>query len=471
MKRNFLTISTAVVWIALASFQAFAQLAPPKEKNKREADLIELTDLDNSLKLDIKYATADNFTGTAVYTEPRAFMQKPAAEALVRVHRKLKRRNLGLVIFDGYRPWAVTKMFWDVTPEDKRKFVANPQKGSRHNRGCAVDLSLFDLRSGKELEMPSPFDDFTDKASPKYTGGTAEQTKNRDLLRAAMEAEGFTVNDNEWWHFDYKTWADYAIYDISFSAIKDLDAKVKNAKIEEKKDWKRVFDAADVAGGILIYDYKKNKYFAYDKQRINQEFVPASTSKIIHSLIFLETNSLKDENEILKWDGVERVVKSWNQDHNLHSAFKNSAVWFYVETSKRVGQSAMQNYYNLSDYGNRNTNGFGVDYWNEGDLRITPQQQIAFLVRLYENRLPFSKQTIDTFKDIFITEKTDKYVLRSKTGWSTAYTPNVGWLVGYVERGADVYFFATEIDIKKDADAPKRLEITKNILKSLGAID
>ncbi len=471
MKKHFLTISLLLGWIVLASCAAFAQTTPPKEANKREADLIELTELDKTIKLDIRYATAGNFTGTAVYTEPRAFMQRPAAEALIRVHRKLKKRNLGLVIFDGYRPWSVTKMFWEVTPEDKRKFVANPERGSRHNRGCAVDLSLFDLTTGKHLEMPTEFDDFTDKASPKYAGGTAEQTKNRDLLRAAMESEGFTVNDNEWWHFDYKNWADYAIYDIPFSAVKDLDAKLTTAKIEEKKGWKKFFDTADVTGGILIYDLRKNKYLVYDRERINKSFVPASTSKIIHSLIFLETGALQDENETLKWDGVQRSIPAWNQDHNLRSAFKVSAVWFYTETSKKVGREAMQNYYNLANYGNRDTNGFGTDYWNKGDLRITQKQQIAFLVRLYENRLPFSKRSIDTIKDIFIGEKTDKYILRSKTGWSDAYTPNVGWLVGYVERGTDVYFFATEIDIKKNADGAKRLEITKNVLESLAAIE
>ena len=219
----------------MAVSATFAQTAPPKETNKRGADLIELTELDDTLKLDIRYATADNFTGTAVYDEPRAFMQKPAAEALIRVHRKLKKQGLGLVIFDGYRPWSVTKMFWDVTAEDKRKFVANPTKGSRHNRGCAIDLSLFDLKTGKELEMPSGFDDFTDKASPKYAGGTAEQTKNRDLLRRAMEAENFTVNDNEWWHFDYKTWADYAIYDIPFAAVKNAAPQYSPEKLERIK--------------------------------------------------------------------------------------------------------------------------------------------------------------------------------------------------------------------------------------------
>ncbi len=219
MRKQFLTNSALLVWILLASVFASAQNAPPVEKNKLEADLVELTKLDNTIKLDIRYARTDNFVGKVVYCEVRAFMQRPAAEALLRVHQKLKKQGFGLVIFDGYRPWSVTKLFWEVTPEDKRKFVANPKTGSKHNRGCAVDLSLFDLRTGKFIEMPTDFDDFTEKASPNYKGGTKEQRKNRDLLRTTMEADGFTVNVNEWWHFDYKDWQDYDIYDIAFSEI------------------------------------------------------------------------------------------------------------------------------------------------------------------------------------------------------------------------------------------------------------
>ena len=144
-------------------------------------------------------------------------MQKPAAKAVKRVHDKLKKQGLGLVIFDGYRPWAITKLFWEVTPEDKQKFVANPDKGSKHNRGCAVDLSIFDLKTGQPVPMPSGYDEFTERASPNYAGGTEEENHNRELLRKLMEDEGFTVNPNEWWHFDYKNWEDYAIYDISFA--------------------------------------------------------------------------------------------------------------------------------------------------------------------------------------------------------------------------------------------------------------
>ena len=151
-----------------------------------------------------------------MYTEARAFLQRPAAKALIRVNKQLEKQGLGLVIFDGYRPWNVTKLFWEVVPEDKRKFVADPAKGSKHNRGCAVDLSVYDRRSGKPIPMPSGYDEFTERASPDYRGGTEEERSNREMLRRLMEAEGFTVNPNEWWHFDYKDWQEYAIYDISF---------------------------------------------------------------------------------------------------------------------------------------------------------------------------------------------------------------------------------------------------------------
>jgi D-alanyl-D-alanine dipeptidase len=200
-----------------------AQNTPPKEQNKREADLIELIKLDKSIKLDIRYATANNFVGRAVYPEARAFLQRPAADGVVRVHKLLKKQGRGIVVYDGYRPWTITKLFWEVVPEDKRGFVANPATGSKHNRGCAIDLSIYDLRTGKPIPMSSAYDEFTERASPDYTGGSDEERANRDMLRRMMEAEGFTVNPNEWWHFDYKDWKQYAIYDIAFSAIRNLD--------------------------------------------------------------------------------------------------------------------------------------------------------------------------------------------------------------------------------------------------------
>jgi len=194
--------------------------APPKEKGPfREADLVELIQIDPTIKHDIRYATANNFVGRPLYTEARAFLQRPAAEALRRVNQKLRGQGYGLLVFDGYRPWAVTKLFWDVTSGDQRNYVADPAKGSKHNRGCAVDLSLFDLKTGKEVGMPSAYDEMSERAWPTYKGGTEEARRLRDLLRAAMEAEGFRVNEYEWWHFDYKDWQKYPILNLSFAEI------------------------------------------------------------------------------------------------------------------------------------------------------------------------------------------------------------------------------------------------------------
>ncbi|RPH36051.1 D-alanyl-D-alanine dipeptidase, partial [bacterium] len=161
--------------------------------------------------LDIRYATENNFMKRRMYDTARAFLQRPAAEAVVRVQKSLRKLGVGLVIFDAYRPWSVTKQFWDETPPSKRSFVADPKAGSKHNRGCAVDLSLYDMKSGREIEMPSTYDEFSKRASPKYTGGTAQQRRWRDLLRSAMEKEGFTVDPGEWWHFDYREWRRYPV--------------------------------------------------------------------------------------------------------------------------------------------------------------------------------------------------------------------------------------------------------------------
>ena len=194
--------------------------APPKEVGDfRKSDLVEVTKLDPTIKLDIRYATTNNFLGSVFYSEPRAFMQRPAAEAVARVNQKLKRLGYGLLIHDAYRPWYVTKVFWDATPVDKHIFVADPSQGSRHNRGCAVDLTLYDLKTGKPVEMVSTYDETTDRAYPDYPGGTSLQRWHRKLLRDAMESEGFKVYEAEWWHFDYKDWQHYPIGNTTFENL------------------------------------------------------------------------------------------------------------------------------------------------------------------------------------------------------------------------------------------------------------
>ena len=201
--------------------EALAAQPPPENGEFRQADLVELTKLDPTIKLEIRYATTNNFLGTVFYSEARAFMQRPAAEAVVRANRKLKGLGYGLLVHDAYRPWYVTKVFWDATPDDKKVFVADPAKGSRHNRGCAVDLTLYDLKTKKPVEMVSTYDETTARAYPDYPGGTSLQRWHRKLLRDAMEAEGFTVYEAEWWHFDYKDWRMYRIGNVTFKQVQN----------------------------------------------------------------------------------------------------------------------------------------------------------------------------------------------------------------------------------------------------------
>ncbi|MEO8725184.1 MAG: serine hydrolase [Acidobacteriaceae bacterium] len=193
---------------------------PPAEKGDfLQPHLVELTSLDPSIKLDVRYATSNNFLSTPVYTEEKAYMQRPAAEAVARVSRGLKGKGYGLIIHDAYRPWYVTKIFWDATPPSEHIFVADPAEGSRHNRGCAVDLSLYDLATGKELEMTGVYDEMSERSYAYYPGGTSLERWQRDLLRDAMESEGFKVYPYEWWHFDYKDWQKYPIDNQTFEEL------------------------------------------------------------------------------------------------------------------------------------------------------------------------------------------------------------------------------------------------------------
>jgi D-alanyl-D-alanine dipeptidase len=199
--------------------EALAATPPEETGDFLPPDLVELTRLDPTIRLDVRYATTNNFMGARFYSSARAFLQRPAAEALVRAHRQLRSQGYGLLIHDGYRPWYVTWMFWEATPDPLRIFVANPANGSRHNRGCAVDLTLYDLRTGEPVEMTGGYDEMSPRSFPEYQGGTSRQRWHRALLRQAMEAEGFTVYEAEWWHFDYKDWRRYRIGNRTFEEL------------------------------------------------------------------------------------------------------------------------------------------------------------------------------------------------------------------------------------------------------------
>jgi D-alanyl-D-alanine dipeptidase len=207
--------------------EALAATPPQEDHAFRAPDLVELAKLDPTVHLDIRYATSNDFLGTPVYTQARAFLQHPAADALVRALHRLNPYGYGLLIHDAYRPWYVTKIFWDATPTEGKIFVADPAQGSRHNRGCAVDLTLYDLNSGTPIQMPGTYDEMSPRSFPDYPGGTSLQRWHRDLLRWAMESEDFTVYEHEWWHFDYKDWREYPILNVPFEKLQFSEKQVR----------------------------------------------------------------------------------------------------------------------------------------------------------------------------------------------------------------------------------------------------
>ncbi|SDE13734.1 D-alanyl-D-alanine dipeptidase [Mucilaginibacter pineti] len=186
-------------------------------KNNPDKQLIEIKQLIPDIVLDIRYATINNFMHRRMYLQPKAYARLPVVKALQQVQADLHTRGLALKIYDAYRPYAVTVKFYEMTPDTN--FVANPRLGSKHNRGCAIDLSLIDIKTGKELDMPTGFDSFSKKASANYAGISKLQMANRELLKTIMSAHGFTVLPTEWWHYDFNGWHNYELLDIPFSAL------------------------------------------------------------------------------------------------------------------------------------------------------------------------------------------------------------------------------------------------------------
>ena len=246
-----------------------------------------------------------------------------------------------------------------------------------------------------------------------------------------------------------------------------LSPSVPHVAQTSQANFSQHFQDLDIEGSIIIYDLNQNLTHQHNPERNATPFLPASTFKILNSLIALETGVIANDLSILTWDGVNRSIPAWNQDHNMRTAFPASTVWFYQVLARRIGHERMQQWVAAANYGNQTIGGNeAIDtFWLNGDLRITPQEQIQFLQRLQSNDLPFSEDTIATVKDIMIVERTPDYTIRAKTGWALA--GEVGWYVGYVEQSENTYFFATNIDIRDQADLKNRAEVTRRSLETL----
>jgi zinc D-Ala-D-Ala dipeptidase len=180
-------------------------------------ELVDLEEEISDIRLEVRYATEDNFMGEQLYPVAKAVLRKPAAESLSEAQEDLKERGLELEVFDGYRPYEVTEKMWE--PYQDPDFVADPAEGSRHNRGCAVDVTLVDSANGEELVMPTGYDDFTEKAAHDYGDLPEEAIRNRDLLREVMEGHGFAALETEWWHYDCQDWERFEVMDLPLESV------------------------------------------------------------------------------------------------------------------------------------------------------------------------------------------------------------------------------------------------------------
>jgi beta-lactamase class D len=241
-------------------------------------------------------------------------------------------------------------------------------------------------------------------------------------------------------------------------------------------DLQRHFSAAGLKGTFVLLDAQTGRRLRSDPERARTRFLPASTFKIPNTLIALETGVAPGPDFALSWDAKAAPreawwPESWARDHTLQTALPASVVWFYQEIARRIGLDRMQSWLNRLDYGNRDISG-GIDqFWLRGGLRISPDEQVDFLRRFYSGKLPVSERSTRIVKDLLVLEETPAWRLSGKTGWAGNVQPQIGWLVGYLERGKDVYFFATNIEIRKDEDRNARLAVTKAILRDLGLME
>ena len=242
----------------------------------------------------------------------------------------------------------------------------------------------------------------------------------------------------------------------------------------EIKDFNAIYQKYKVDGSFLLYNLNEDSYTNYHPERCEEGFLPASTFKIINSLIGLETGLIKDENFVFQWDGKERWNANWNKDNDLKTAFQVSCVPCYQELARKVGLKKMKYWVKKAHYGKLDIRADNLDmFWLEGNSRISQKNQISFLVQVYKDKTPFSKRSIDILKNIMILEKNENYTLRAKTGWTKQDGKEIGWFVGWLEKDGQVYFFANNIESPEpdnDLFNKGRREITEAILKDLGIL-
>jgi beta-lactamase class D len=220
-----------------------------------------------------------------------------------------------------------------------------------------------------------------------------------------------------------------------------------------------------LTGAFVLYDQNSDLYIRYNPEQCSRRFLPASTFKIMNAMIGLETGVIADENYVIKWDRTQYDLPGWNQDHTLKTAMQNSVVWYYQELARQVGKERIQYYMDAVKYGNQDADG-ADPFWLNGALKISADEQVEFLRRLYHGDLPFSQRSMEIVKEILLLEATDAYQLSGKTGSGQIDALYIGWFVGFLEQADNVYFFAANIQgANAEAKGPKAKEIVLSILR------
>ena len=263
-------------------------------------------------------------------------------------------------------------------------------------------------------------------------------------------------------------------YTLLFILIVSISACTLRNKEEHHPEFKVHFDAYQVKGSFLLYDFQNNKTHVYNKERCKQGFLPASTFKIVNTLIGLETGVIRGENFVILWDSVPRQIPAWNKDHQLASAFQYSVVPWYQELARRIGTKKMKYWVAEAEYGSMDITDENTDlFWLTGNSRITPFEQLDFQKRLVRNEIPFQKEHLTILKKIMILETTPTYIFRGKTGWAVMDNKNIGWLVGYLEKGDNKYAYVLNVESENEDSSlfqKSRTEIVRSIFKALSLI-
>ena len=226
-----------------------------------------------------------------------------------------------------------------------------------------------------------------------------------------------------------------------------------------------------IRGTVIIESFRQKKRYVYNAARSREAFLPASTFKIVNTLIALQERAVKDENETLKWDGRDRGVPAWNRDQNMKSAFPASCVWFYQELAKKTGNGKYLEYLGAMKYGNGKTGSRVDTFWLDGDLRISAVVQIEVLKNIYARSYRFDDRYYEILRALMVVDKNPRITVRAKTGTVSSVVPHIGWYVGYVETGEDVWFFACNLDMTRPEDALLRKEIIHTAFKEIGIVN